>query len=294
MCRAFQSDSSGQEMVIGAEAAPNLPGRARLWAILLVGTGWLAAGVLGQGIPEPDLVMYGVVRNISDGLNARVTVGDLSWTFQPVGGGAPIVVSAALENVNDQFSYILRIPCETLAGVVPSSGVLGLGGSFNRRQVRVTGVEAALTDAAQETLSLASTDRGRIDRVDLVVSLGQTGLLPEDWQMKYFGRTGIDPFDDADHDGVNNFDEYRAGTNPIDPASLFEVKVSDDASGGPQLEWISAPGKSYTIERSRDLTSGFEVLAAGVPATPPTNVFRDGAGGGGTSFYRVRVESEGP
>jgi len=171
---------------------------------------------------------------------------------------------------------------------------LKLGGSYDRSQVTVAGVEAAFGQASQQVLGLAATDRGRIERVDLTVSLGQTGILPEAWQQQYFGRTGIDPFDDPDQDGVNNLDEYRAGTHPLDPESLFEVTVSEDALGGPRVEWQSAVGKAYTIHRSTDLTSGFEVLATGIPATPPTNVYRDDPGGGATYFYRVLVDPEGP
>src|ERR1051325_387557 len=68
---------------------------------------------VAQGIPEPSLVMYGVVRNAQDPDRLRVTFGNLTWFFQPAAGGTAFTVTATLTNINDQFSYVLRVPCET-------------------------------------------------------------------------------------------------------------------------------------------------------------------------------------
>src|SRR6516164_2376433 len=68
---------------------------------------------LAQGIPEPDLIMYGRVLNISSNANLRLGYGTLTCTFVPGGGGNPITASTVLTNINNQFSYILHIPCET-------------------------------------------------------------------------------------------------------------------------------------------------------------------------------------
>jgi hypothetical protein len=143
-------------------------------------------------------------------------------------------------------------------------------------------------------LNLGATDRGRIERIDLTVLLDQSGLLPDAWQLQYFGNTGVDPLDDPDGDGVNNLDEYRAGTHPLDPDSLFEVKVAEDVTGGPRLEWPSASGRRYVIQRSQDIDAGFEVLVSDIEATPPLNVYQDGTATAGTYFYRVRVDLDSP
>ena len=85
-----------------------------------------------QGIPEPSLVMYGVVRNThpQDPDRLRMVFGSLTWTFQPTAGGAPITVSGALTNINDQFSYVLLVPCESaIPGSSLSSNVLRLDSS---------------------------------------------------------------------------------------------------------------------------------------------------------------------
>src|SRR5262249_44400130 len=96
-----------------------------------------------QGIPEPSLIMYGLVRNTNSGANLRWNFGTLTWTIQPVAGGFPVAVSATLTNINDQFCYLLQVPCEnTIGGFTVSSNTLPLGSapaSFNRSQVLING-----------------------------------------------------------------------------------------------------------------------------------------------------------
>lgn len=249
----------------------------------------LPASLRGGGLPEPDLVLYGTVRDVSGGFNVRLTAGTLNWIYQPTGVGKVVSLSATLTNINDQFSYVIRIPCENqIAGFGISDGVLVLGSAYNRSQLTLDTHPVTFVQTSQQSLTLALTDRGRVERVDLQVSIGGSSLLPENWQLQYFGRTGIDPLADPDHDGMNNLGEFRSGTNPLDPASVFALEIVHDALGGPRLSWFSAAGIKYTVRRSPDLLTGFQDLAANLAATPSLNSYRDAtAVGPGPYFYRV-------
>jgi hypothetical protein len=255
----------------------------------------LVGAAQGQGIPEPSLIMYGVVSDSSAG-GSRVSFGTLSWTFQPPGGAAPIALTGTLTNINDQFSYALRVPCETeIPGVAISPGALKLSASpttYDRSKVSVNGIPASFSVTAQTNLTLSSTDRGRIERIDLTVNLNSGGGLPDAWQLQYFGHTGVDPNADPDHDGMSNWAEYIAGTNPTDAQSRFAfVRVFPDPQGGFRVEWSSVQGKFYTLQRSNDLLQGFSDLQTHIAATAPANSFRDGsASGTGPQFYRLEVE----
>jgi hypothetical protein len=188
------------------------------------------------------------------------------------------------------------VPCETeIPGAAISAGVLKLAVSstqYDRSLVTIQGVTASFKQGSLATLILGRTDRGRIERVDLIADIAAGSDLPEAWQLQYFGRTGIDANDDADRDGLTNLAEFKAGTDPTDAQSVFEIlNVLEDSVGGIRVEWSSVAAKLYTLQRSDDLFSGFSNLQTGIPATPPRNSFRDaGATGSGPYFYRLRIQ----
>ena len=254
----------------------------------------LAGPSQADGIPEPDLVIYGVVNNTATG--NRLTFGSITWTFQPAIGGPAIVANGVLTNINDQFCYVLHVPCETdLPGFAISTTSLRLASSpltYRRGNVSISGTTATFVNPAQTNLVMARTDRGRIERIDLTINDPNLNGLPEAWQLQYFGFTGVDPNGDPDGDGLTTLDEYKAGTSPIDGQSRFAlISVQRDPLGGLRVDWDSAPNKFYILQRSPQLLSGFSNVATHIPATAPQNSYRDAsATGEGPYFYRLRVE----
>lgn len=248
-----------------------------------------------DGIPEPNLVLYGAVHNLATG-GSRLTFGPITWTFQSTIGGPPIVVNGVLTNINDQFSYVLHVPCESdLPGFAVSTTSLRLASSpltYRRGLVTIGGAAATFVNPSQTNLVLARTDRGRIERIDLTVNDASLNGLPESWQLQYFGFTGVDPNADPDGDGLTNLQEYKAGTSPIDDQSRFAfIDVQPDPLGGLRVDWSSAQGRFYILQRSSQLLTGFANVATHIPATAPQNTYRDAtATGQGPYFYRLRVE----
>jgi len=270
------------------------------WRRFLALTGLLSAWqVLPQGIPEPSIVFYGVVRNG----NVRMTLGTVEWTVVPSGSGAPVTVSTALTNINDQFSYVLRIPCETvLGGQSASPGLIHLTSepvAYDRSQVRVDGTPAVLVAPAPAAVSWTSLDRGRLERIDLVINavMGDADGdgIPDAYENMFGFLNPNDPNDallDFDNDGLNNRGEYVAGTDPDDDTSRFAfIEVEVDSVVGVRVRWSSVSGRTYALDRSEELLTGYTVLEQGIVATPGENVYHDTtADGPGPYFYRVRVE----
>lgn len=274
-------------------------------------TAWLLAPsgpCLAQGIPEPSLVLYGTIRNTADN-NVRLITGQLVWQYRDTGSGRTVEVVGQVTNILDQFSYVLLVPCETLIAGPVSSNAIQLTPTarlFDRGQVRLwmpswTGgwntYPAVFVNPAQATTSIASTDRGRIERVDLTVHIPIVDLdgngLPDDWETWFFGFVGVDPNGDDDGDGLSNWAEYRAGTDPTDPNSVFKfVHYFPHPAGGFQVEWSSAEGRFYRLERSTTLLqNSWSLVRTNIAATPPTNTFHDvNALPPGPWFYRLRLE----
>lgn len=274
--------------------------------------GWLklpamaAAAVLlvplaRAGIPEPDLVWYGKVTTSAGGAATRLTSGTLEWHLEPAAGGTPISIFVSLTNINDQFSFALRVPCESLEPGVPASTNAVLltspPRSYSRVTVKLDGQPLSLVSASGQFAPLPA-DRGRAERVDLSLGspLADTDAdgLADAWELQHFGGLGANPQDDPDGDGVTNFAEFRAGTNPTDPQSRFELLEITRVANGISLRWSSQPDRTYRVLRSANLLAApgeYQVIQTGRVATPPINQFIDTAAGTGSqAFYRIEIE----
>lgn len=257
-----------------------------------------------QGIPEPGLVLYGVVTNTRAGVSYPLRHGILLWTITPpLGQGSPITLTTQLTNLNDQFSYILQIPFQTVIPGFPlSPGTLKLTlalTTYHCAKVTLDEQPATIVSPAGSSFTFSAADRGRLSRVDLHVSIPHADSdkdgLPDYWEMAYFNGLGLDPDEDPDHDGICNSEEHCAGTDPTDPQSQFRfINVAADPATGLRVTWSSAAGRQYVVERSGNLTQGFSPVSPpqGIPAEPEsdrTSWTDVSASGPGPYFYRLLV-----
>jgi hypothetical protein len=269
---------------------------------LLAAFAFAFAAAAKAGFPEPDLVWYGKVFTTSGGATIRLTTGTLVWRIEPLAGGPAIVRTTALTNINQQFSFVLRVPCETPEpGVSNSIVAVNLSSPPNRyRRLTVTldGQPLSLISAASEFSPLLA-DRGRSERLDL--QLG-TPLVDTDgdglgdaWELQHFGSLSATPTGDPDGDGVNNLGEFRAGTDPTDPGSRFEVVEISKVPNGVSIQWSSQSDRSYRVRRSPTLLAApasYVIVQEGLAATPPMNQFIDTITGsaGSQFFYLIEIE----
>lgn len=93
---------------------------------------------------------------------------------------------------------------------------------------------------------------------------------------------------DWDGDGQGDSEENTAGTDPLDPRSVFETACARDR-GGIVLHWPGADRRTYTVMLSTNLLRGFTVIADGIPAHPPVNCYTDAIERAGFRAYRVGV-----
>ena len=256
--------------------------------------------VWAQAIPEPSTVIYGQVWNPAAGSSGRLVGGTLTWNFQPAGGGSPVVVTTLLTNIYDPFSFIVQVPCESQIGsMVVSSNVLQLSSpakTYDRSSLQLNGQQIYLKYPTQTLFSITTTNRGRLERVDLTTSQSDQDSdgngLPDGWELKYFGHIGVDPNADPDRDGMSNLAESRAGTNPTNSASALQfILIQHDPLGGIRLEWTSETNETYILQRSLASSTGYVDFATDLASTPPINSFEDLAIAGIPSyFYRLKLQ----
>jgi sugar lactone lactonase YvrE len=127
---------------------------------------------------------------------------------------------------------------------------------------------------------------------------GLDSFVSDEWTEHFFASAGISSARanaDPDQDGVPNWAEYLAGTDPTRAESQlrFESAAIDPRTRGLGLRWLSAPGKLYSIEASSDLQkAGWRTIASGIPGTGQYLDWKPSDSTAGTGqFFRLKVST---
>ena len=169
------------------------------------------------------------------------------WTGQSISGAALqlTAVSGLISNqtvaTNWQSQSDGSFPSDlTLAGVDWSMVISKAG--YSNRVVRIGGSRMAAGG---------------------VTNVGEAWLIPLDtkgngiadnWAVAHFGTMTVDPLADPDGDGLNNRQEYLAGTDPTNAASVLKVQNEWPTPAGMTLSWPVANGRTYQVRVTDNLT----------------------------------------
>jgi parallel beta-helix repeat protein len=116
--------------------------------------------------------------------------------------------------------------------------------------------------------------------------LRQYGLPPD----------GSADYTDSDGDGMNNYEEWLAGTDPTNPSSALELLTPSLTNNPPGIvvRWQSIANRTYFLDRSSNLGGqpAFLTLATNIPGQPGVTTYIDtNAVGFGPFFYRVGIQT---
>lgn len=114
--------------------------------------------------------------------------------------------------------------------------------------------------------------------------------LPDSYELAQFGS--VDPertaTTDTDHDGLSDWAEFVAGTDPVNPPPPFRVNVQQLSSDTIRLSWTSITNHSYRIHTSTNgvhWTAGDLIAATGTNTTYTFSVVTNGP----TKLFRVEA-----
>ncbi|MGE4487967.1 MAG: sialidase family protein [Kiritimatiellales bacterium] len=159
-------------------------------------------------------------------------------------------------------------------------------------------VEGEIYEGLFDEISLPELEDGLGWDTSTLYSNGTITVVrkaPESWMAQYDLPTdGSADFIDSDGDGMDNYSEWKAGTNPTNALSYFAVAHNPSASdNGFQLQWNSLTGRTYQIESSTNLldTPAFQIIRSGIQGSESITEFVDtNSPRNALKFYRITIE----
>lgn len=114
------------------------------------------------------------------------------------------------------------------------------------------------------------------------------------WLQQYGLPTdGTADFTDTDGEGLNNWQEWRAGTVPTNALSALRMLSPTGSASGITLSWESVNTRNYWLERASGLSMQpvFSIIAPNLAGQAGTTTYTDtNATVTGPFFYRVGVQ----
>ena len=127
-----------------------------------------------------------------------------------------------------------------------------------------------------------------------------TDGIPDWWRLGYFGHAlgqagdNSRGADDADDDGASNLEEFGAGTDPLNSASVFRIMdltLTNDVDVA--VTCLTVSNRAYQLQRRESFELASTWTSVG-PIKTTTNsgvtLFDFGGGTNAAGYYRVRAQ----
>jgi hypothetical protein len=195
------------------------------------------------------------------------------------------------------FSYCCTTPLPAGAGNFTNEpGFLNLDAGDFHLQTNSPCINAGLNSAVAGPIDLDGNPRISGGAVDLGAYEfpNPASIISYAW-LQHYGLPTDGSADslDSDGDGMNNWQEWRAGTDPTNRLSVLRVSTMSTTGAVATVRWQSASNVTYALERSTNLLAqpAFLPVQTNIPGTGNTVACPDTSLPAiGPAFYRLRVE----
>ena len=167
-----------------------------------------------------------VKGTLKDWQNKVLTSTDAVTIRAVATNGTPIASTKVANPSADGYNFLLQIPLSTTA----TDTTAAIGDTLNFVLVQESGLSLSASPITVGEANAVSSAVLTLVNMKSYTKDGTTVSVAEEYVdgiapwMEAYGLEGdYDPFADYDGDGVSNYDEYRAGTNPFDDSDKLAI-----------------------------------------------------------------------
>ena len=226
---------------------------------LQVLAGAIALSASGVNFPVGTYIYTGSVLDYRH----EVMTADAGLTIQAVSTNGTVLAASRVTDpvVSSGVNFVLEVPVSTEAsaksaavGDALNCVVISEGGITNVSAQPMPPVAAANAITNLNVVSASATAFPCGDE-------GQSVLVSDDYLagiapfMQAYGKTVYEPLADWDGDGISNYAEYKAGTNPFDASDCLRITDFKVGADSHLLTFEYAGGHLYAVDSTPSLTN---------------------------------------
>ena len=232
------------------------PGKAAV-VLSLTLAALTAASAAAANFPLGTHLVKGTLKDWQN----KVLTSSAAVTIQAVSTNGTVIASTKVADPSaDGYNFLLQIPLSTIA----TDSTAAVGDTLNCVLVQESGLSLATTPLVVGDANAVSSVSLEFINMNSYSKDGQgTVKVPSEyvdtiaaWLNAYEIEGEYDPFADYDNDGVSNYDEYRAGTNPFDATDKLAITAYAAPKGAPhEISFEYVGGHVYGVATTTSLTN---------------------------------------